>query len=187
MKKIAFLHKTFLLVAMIGFAMTGYAQQYEVDHGKVYFDNELLMYADARSFKDLGYGYAKDHYNVYLNGQVLENVDPSTFRLKHSGSWRHREDSQVEPIEPPARRGYFKTNFNVYYGDKKIDAMPSTPCPARFRSLVVVMPKMPLPYSTAVKKWKVPWPLPSNTLAKATAKTHSMHTSEGKSSGSSIS
>lgn len=126
MKKIAFLHKTILLVAMIGFAMTGYAQQYEVDHGKVYFDNELLMYADARSFKDLGYGYAKDHYNVYLNGQVLENVDPSTFRLKRSGSWRHREDSHVEPIEPPARRGYFKTNFNVYYGDKKIDAVPST-------------------------------------------------------------
>lgn len=126
MKKIAFLHKTFLLIAMIGFAMTGYAQQYEVDRGKVYFENELLMYADARSFKDLGYGYAKDHYNVYLNGQVLENVDPSTFRLKHSGSWRHREDSQVETVEPPARRGYFKTTFNVYYGDKKIDAMPST-------------------------------------------------------------
>lgn len=49
------------------------------------------------------------------------------------------------------------------------------------------MPKIPSLYSTAVRKWKEPWPQPSNTPVKATAKTHSMHTSEGKRSESSIS
>ena len=63
--------------------------------------------------------------NVYLNGRVLENVDPSTFRLKERSAWRHfRHGEMDEPMS--TYRGYYKTNFNVYYGDKKIDAMASS-------------------------------------------------------------
>ena len=123
MKQFTFLRKTLLLIAMMGWAMVSNAQRYETDHDKVYFGNELVVYADARSFVDLGCGYAKDSYYVYKDGHVLENVDPSTFRLKKGSTWRHRKDDYEEPV---ARRGYFKTKMNVYYGEKKIDAIASS-------------------------------------------------------------
>ena len=74
---------------------------------------------------DLGCGYAKDRYNVYLDGRVLENVDPATFRLKERSAWRPRgREEQGEAAG--AQRGYFKTRFNVYYGEKKLDAIASS-------------------------------------------------------------
>ena len=106
----------------MGWTLMSQAQKYEIDRGRVFFDDEIIMHADARSFVDLGCGYAKDKVNVYLDGRVLENVDPSTFRLKERSTWRHR--GHWERNEPaPEHRGYYKTQFNVYYGDKKIDAM----------------------------------------------------------------
>ena len=41
---------------MIGWAAVSHAQRYEVERGRVYFGNELMMHADARSFVDLGMG-----------------------------------------------------------------------------------------------------------------------------------
>ena len=125
MKHAAILHKSFLLIAMIGWAMMGKAQRYEIDHGRVYFSNELVVHADARNFVDLGCGYAKDQQNVYMNGRVLENVDPSTFRLKKQVNSGHRNHGQGKGGSA-ALRGYFKTKMNVYYGTKKLDAMASS-------------------------------------------------------------
>ena len=117
------LHKSLLLAAMICCAIVSHAQRYEVECGRVYFGNELMMVADARSFVDMGMGYAKDQHNVYVNGRVLENVDPSGFRLKvksgRRGQARHEE-------EPAVQRGYFKTKMNVYYGNRKLNAMASS-------------------------------------------------------------
>ena len=121
MKQSAFLLKSFLVVTMMGWTLMSNAQRYEIEHGRVYFGDEVMMQADARSFVDLGCGYAKDRMNVYMNGHVLENVDPSTFRLKERSTWRHRMDESA-----PENRGYFKTSFNVYFGNKKIDAMASS-------------------------------------------------------------
>ena len=121
MKQSAFLLKSFLVVTMMGWTLMSNAQRYEIEHGRVYFDDEVMMQADARSFVDLGCGYAKDRMNVYMNGHVLENVDPSTFRLKERSTWRHRKDEST-----PENRGYFKTSFNVYFGNKIIDAMASS-------------------------------------------------------------
>lgn len=121
MKQSVFLLKSFLVVTMMGWTLMSNAQRYEIEHGRVYFDDEVMMQADARSFVDLGCGYAKDRMNVYMNGHVLENVDPSTFRLKERSTWRHRKDEST-----PENRGYFKTSFNVYFGNKKIDAMASS-------------------------------------------------------------
>ena len=123
MKKTAFLHKSLVLIMMIGWVMTGYAQHYEIDRGRVYFGEELVAYADIQSFKDLGFGYAKDRHNVYMDGRVLENVDPSTFRLKAHNSHRHPGKDREEP---KVLKGYYKTKFNVYFGDKKLDAMASS-------------------------------------------------------------
>ena len=125
MKQTAFLFKSLLVVTMMGWTLMSNAQRYEIDHGRVFFGDEVMMQADARSFVDLGSGYAKDQMNVYMYGRVLENVDPSTFRLKERSSWRHHgHEGMHEP--DPAHRGYYKTSFNVYYGDKKIDAMASS-------------------------------------------------------------
>ena len=121
MKQTAFLLKSFLVMTMMGWTLMSNAQRYEIDHGRVYFGDEVMMQADARSFVDLGCGYAKDRMNVYMNGHVLENVDPSTFRLKERSTWRHRKDEST-----PENKGYFKTSFNVYFGNKKIDAMASS-------------------------------------------------------------
>ena len=117
------LHKSLLLAAMICCAAVSYAQRYEVERGRVYFGNELMMYADARSFVDLGMGYAKDQFNVYVNGRVLENVDPSGFRLKVKSGRRGQGRKEEEIV---AHKGYFKTNMNVYYGNRKLGAMASS-------------------------------------------------------------
>ena len=122
MKQISFLFRSLLVVTMMGWTLMSQAQKYEIDRGRVFFDDEIIMHADARSFVDLGCGYAKDKNNVYLDGRVLENVDPSTFRLKERSNWRHRGHWERNE-STPEHRGYYKTQFNVYYGDKKIDAM----------------------------------------------------------------
>ena len=122
MKQISFLFRSLLVMTMMGWTLMSQAQKYEIDRGRVFFDDEIIMHADARSFVDLGCGYAKDKNNVYLDGRVLENVDPSTFRLKERSNWRHRGHWERNE-STPEHRGYYKTQFNVYYGDKKIDAM----------------------------------------------------------------
>ena len=122
MKQISVFFRSLLVVTMMGWTLMSQAQKYEIDRGRVFFDDEIIMHADARSFVDLGCGYAKDKNNVYLDGRVLENVDPSTFRLKERSNWRHRGHWERNE-STPEHRGYYKTQFNVYYGDKKIDAM----------------------------------------------------------------
>lgn len=125
MKQIALLFRSLMVVMMMGCTLMVHAQKYEIDRGRVFYGDQIIMHADAKSFVDLGSGYAKDRMNVYMDGRVLENVDPSTFRLKEHSSWRHH--GHWERNDPaPEHRGYYKTQFNVYYGDKKIDAMAST-------------------------------------------------------------
>ena len=123
MKQVNFLFRLCLVMTMMGWTLTSYAQRYEVDRDRVYFGDEMVMHADTRSFIDLGFGYAKDRYHVYMNGRILEYVDPSSFRLKESRA-RHGHANMDRDIQEP-HRGYHKTSFSVYYGDKKIDAIPS--------------------------------------------------------------
>ena len=123
MKQTAFLLKSLLLTAMMGCTLSLHAQRYEIDHGRVFFGGKMVMHADVRSFVDLGFGYAKDRDNVYMDGRILENVEPSSFRLKESSTWRQRGHNDMDDRMSP--RSYYKTQFNVYYGDRKIDAVPS--------------------------------------------------------------
>ena len=123
MKQVNFLFRLYLVMTMMGWTLTSYAQRYEVDRDRVYFGDEMVMHADTRSFIDLGFGYAKDRHHVYMNGRILEYVDPSSFRLKESRH-RHGHANTDRDIQEPYK-GYHKTSFSVYYGDKKIDAVSS--------------------------------------------------------------
>ena len=73
----------------------------------------------------MGCGYAKDCENVYLDGRVLEYVDHATFRLKSHSKSYYREPMEHRDYD---RRhdGYYKSDFNVYYDGKKIDATAAT-------------------------------------------------------------
>ena len=123
MKQTSIFQKTLLLVAMTGWFITSSAQQYEKDHHRVYYGEDLVEYADVRTFVDLGCGYAKDKNNVYMYGRILENVDPSTFRLKERHSWRNTDKDKDENTH---HKRYYKTKWNVYYGTKKLDATASS-------------------------------------------------------------
>lgn len=63
-----------------------YQSMYAVRGNKAMYDGREMHQADVHTFQILGYGYAKDRYNVYLDGQVLRFVDPQTFRLHGSPS-----------------------------------------------------------------------------------------------------
>ena len=81
-------HKVLTMVVCLSFVSVAFAQRYQSDYqikGDRVLYNGRPIVADARSFQILGYGYAKDRMNVYLDGVVLRFVDPSTFRLQMGG------------------------------------------------------------------------------------------------------
>ena len=77
---ILFLCTVFMMAGAWSAAAQG-RDSYVIRYGRVYFENNELHGADARSFRDLGYGYGKDRYHVYMYGRVLPYVDPSSFRV----------------------------------------------------------------------------------------------------------
>ena len=100
MKQTTTLLKSLVVTAMLGCALASQAQKYEISHGRVFFSDEVLARVDIATFVDLGCGYAKDRYNVYMDGRVLENVDPATFRLKERSTWRRRGHADTDvPVE----------------------------------------------------------------------------------------
>ena len=129
-----------VLLAMMLVAAVADAQgwrnhsDYRVERGRVYYRNQPVEYADARTFMDLGQGYAKDCQNVYMEGRVLPYVDPASFRLKGQGNahydgypdngygsnpggnYGNRPDSDEH-----LARGYKVTQWNVYYNGQKTE------------------------------------------------------------------
>ena len=104
---------------------------YTVDRldGDVYYGNVFVRGADASTFVDLGYGYGKDRYHVYRFGEVLEYVDPSSFRVSsefasdeayghmrpgYGGDCCHDGYGQYD------NGGYYKTSFEVYFRGREI-------------------------------------------------------------------
>ena len=74
--------------------------KYEVRSSKVYYGRVELRNADARTFTDLGYGYAKDKNNVYMNGNILQYVDPASFRLLSKYSSQNDWNKPGTPVAP---------------------------------------------------------------------------------------
>ncbi len=47
---------------------------------KIYYEGVILEAADAFSFEEIGYGYAKDVKYVFFNGKVIPGADSKTFK-----------------------------------------------------------------------------------------------------------
>lgn len=77
----------------------------------VYFCDTPISDADILTFRDLGYGYAKDNRHVYLYGEILLYVDPATFRVSR----------QYGPDGGTHKRGYLISSFDVFYNGKKVE------------------------------------------------------------------
>ena len=91
-----FISKTVAVAVLVMSAVAASAQntsEYKILNGKVYYNNVILQEADPNTILDLGYGYAKDHENVWLDGKLLPLVDARTFRLKNDPT----------PPPPPAQ------------------------------------------------------------------------------------
>lgn len=125
MKRIA--TKVILAATMLTLTTMVNAQRHESNYAirgnEAVYEGKVIREADVRTFQILGQGYAKDQYNVYLDGQVLRYVDPSTFRLKER-SFNHQNQPYGGPIN---HRGdyshhpsYHKDNFDVYFNGEKV-------------------------------------------------------------------
>ncbi|GAB6975563.1 DKNYY domain-containing protein [Prevotella falsenii] len=122
-------HSALLLFAAFALIAGAQPQQqkqlYSFNRKGVYYERQPMVGADYRSFIDLGYGYAKDRYNVYYRGRVLPYVDPATFRLRLPGM-PYPDDYPMDGD------GYGQQNFEYYritsnavlFRGKKLDASP---------------------------------------------------------------
>lgn len=105
------LHKALMMVVCMSFASAAFAQRYQSDYrvlnNRVQYQGKDII-ADAKTFEVLGFGYAKDRINVYLDDVVLKYVDPTTFRLQ-PGINAHRGHGT-----PNTNRGHGVPNGDGY-------------------------------------------------------------------------
>ena len=91
------------VIAIILTSSIAYAQErleYRIRNGKVYYDNTELRGSDPDSFIELGYGYARDCFHVYMNGEILPYVNPSSFSV----SSEYAPDVWNHPHHEPGQR-----------------------------------------------------------------------------------
>lgn len=81
-----------------------YQRGYEIAGNNVYYNGQPVSGVSVSSFRDLGWGYAKDKYKVYYEGRRMD---------ARAGSFKVLSD------------GYALDNFDVYYYGEEIDASTS--------------------------------------------------------------
>ena len=113
MKKILICFCTLLLASVV--LMESQAQvfnrEYTITRDYVYFRGQPLREANPRYFQDLGHGYGKDNRYVFLFGQILEYVDPATFRLV-----TQRRPYGPDPAQDLVDDDIDEDTYNLYYG-----------------------------------------------------------------------
>lgn len=77
----------------------------------VYYDGRLVRGADIATFRDLGFGYGKDRNHVYRHGEVLEFVDPHSFRVDERFAAKRQDGGE---------KAYYVSKFEVFYNGVKI-------------------------------------------------------------------
>lgn len=109
-----------LLTAFTAAAQTQW-NDYSVKDRTVFYQGQPLPDADAGSFAELGFGYARDRFNVYRHGEILEFVDPATFRVDARFTRRHKlagdasapkTKTAPEPVAPDATANYTPKTSN---------------------------------------------------------------------------
>ena len=106
-----------------------YGHNYVVSGSYVYYNGEKVKGARASSFKDLGWGYAMDNFDVYYCGK---EIDASTmnFTVLTDGYAKNSFDvfflgKEVKGASPSSFKvlsnGYAKDSFDTFYMGKKID------------------------------------------------------------------
>ena len=105
---------------------TRQVQPYSFQQKGVFYGRQPVVGIDMSTFVDLGYGYAKDRYNVYFEGRILPFVDPLTFRLRIPGGI-YPDTYPSYPDEgynPYYQEGYMVTSNAVLFNGKKISDNP---------------------------------------------------------------
>jgi hypothetical protein len=103
--------------------------RYEVIGSTVYYNGVKVKGARASSFKDLGWGYAMDTFDVYYCGK---EIDASTmnFEVLTDGYAKNAFDvfyfgEEVKGASPSSFKvlsnGYAKDSFDTFYKGQKID------------------------------------------------------------------
>ena len=100
---------------------------YEVIGNKVYYNGALVSNAYSHSFRDLGWGYAKDSARVYYCGKKLSD-NPTRFKALTDGYAMDSFDVYYFGKEIEASTagfkvltdGYAKDSFDAYYCGKKV-------------------------------------------------------------------
>lgn len=102
---------------------------YTTNGNSVSYNGRTVPQADAKTFKDLGYGYGRDIKSVFYHGELLPYVDPHTFSLTVN---RRRTECDERPERPQIDHhglghehgvrhgGYFHDDYNAYYDGVKI-------------------------------------------------------------------
>lgn len=102
---------------------------YSVRGGTVYYNGEKVKGARASSFKDLGWGYAKDTFDVYYCGKEID-ASSSSFKVLEDGYAKDSFDvfyrgKEVKGAWPSSFKvlgqGYAKDSYRTYYRGVKVD------------------------------------------------------------------
>lgn len=94
---------------------------YFVENGIAFYHGEPFGNVDLPTFIELGFGYAKDRYNVYFRGEIMEFVDPLTFRLKVP-QWAHPDyDDSYYDRGDYRRSGYMVTSNAVLFRGRIVE------------------------------------------------------------------
>lgn len=128
--KVSIVSAVIVMAACPLFAQPSGTYRLDRSRNEVYYEGRVVPDADFRSFEDLGFGYAKDRNHVYRFGQILEYVDPASFRVDRrfacGDGWSDQPDGGWRPEGPHHGgrhySGYYKSSFDVYYDGRKIDA-----------------------------------------------------------------
>ena len=103
--------------------------KYSVKGSTVYYNGEKVKGARASSFKDLGWGYAKDTFDVYYCGKEID-ASSSSFKVLEDGYAKDSFDvfyrgKEVKGASSSSFKvlgqGYAKDSFDTYYRGVKVD------------------------------------------------------------------
>lgn len=150
---------------------------YFVENGIAFYRGEPFGNVDLPTFIELGFGYAKDRYNVYFRGEIMEFVDPLTFRLKVP-QWPHPDyDDSYYDRGDYRRSGYMVTSNAVLFRGRIVEKAN----PDSFKELGGDMRATRSGPTTWGESWRMPTPTHSITSARDMRPTHSVFTIWAKS------